>query len=140
MVLLQISASVAEDSAAMGDTIHVTSRPRQLPVKQRDFGLPTEETDEVSRRWDHGPPVAAAANLAELSPSSTARSRPTARGFQAKRAKRPGERSEQLWTHGDNRRWPQTKGEAPTRRYHVQAVARLPNGLEMCLALTLRYR
>jgi hypothetical protein len=50
MVLLQISASVAEDSAAMGNTIHVTSRLMQLPVKQRNFGLTIEETGEVSRR------------------------------------------------------------------------------------------
>src|SRR5581483_7729683 len=60
-------------------------------------------------KWttDHDPAGRAAANLARLSPSSTARSRPTARGLQAKRAKRPGERSERLWTHGDNRRRPE---------------------------------
>jgi len=34
----------------MGNTIHVTSRLMQLPVKQRNFGLTIEETGEVSRR------------------------------------------------------------------------------------------
>src|SRR5271170_7183010 len=56
MVRLQISASVAENSAAMGDTIHVTSHLMQLPVKQRNFGLPTEESGERSRSMDHGSP------------------------------------------------------------------------------------
>lgn len=32
--------------------------------------------------------------------------RPTARGLHGKRAKRPGERSERLWTHVENARWP----------------------------------
>ena len=54
-------------------------------------------------------PLVEAESLARLSQSSTTRSRPTARGPLAQRAKRPGERSERLWTHGDNRRRPQTR-------------------------------
>jgi len=52
----------------MGDTIHVTSRPMQLPVKQRNFGLPTEETGEASRRLGSRPTGSVSAEFGTVIP------------------------------------------------------------------------